>query len=396
MNTPIEIIIGLGFGDEGKGLFTDYLCRQMPTKQTLVVRFSGGHQAGHTVVDTQSNKRHVFSHFGAGTFCGIPTYWSRFCTYSPAALLQEYEALKQKNVEPIIFVDNLCPVTTPYDILYNRLLETMRNKSAHGSCGVGIGTTMQRQEDYYKLFAQDLPYEGIVRAKLQNIYQYYAQKVAQLPDAQQQEFNDFAPQNIANFFIEQLQITNKIIRLSNEKAFFSANSFDNYIFEGSQGVLLDMDFGFFPNVTRSNTTSKNALHLIKTYGLGTPQINYISRAYQTRHGNGFMSNGHLELHLPKPNPHETNIYNQFQGNFKQSVLDVDLLNYAITADTNFSGGLQKNLVLTCIDQTGNDISFTQNNDLQTIDYRQLHTKLVGQFGSHFYSFGDTAGHILQQ
>ncbi len=388
-----QIIIGLGFGDEGKGLFTDYLCRQLPNHKTLVVRFSGGHQAGHTVVDAHNNNRHVFSHFGAGSFCGVPTYWSQFCTYNPAALLQEYTALQCLGISPTIFVDNLCPLTTPYDILYNRLLEKMRNKAAHGSCGVGIGTTIQRHEDYYKLFAQDAKYEGIVRTKLHNIYQYYAHKVAQLPDAQQQEFNDFDPQTIANYFVEQLQAANKIVQLVSEKAFFTQNRFDNYVFEGSQGVLLDMDFGFFPNVTRSNTTTKNALHLIKTYQLAEPQINYISRAYQTRHGNGFMTNNHLTLHLPQPNPHETNVYNQFQGNFKQTVLDVDLLNYALTADNNFSAGLPKNLVLTCLDQTGNDLCFTQNNKVKHINYQQLHTQLSLSFAKRFYSFGDTALHI---
>jgi hypothetical protein len=72
------------------------------------------------------------------------------------------------------------------------------------------------------------------------------------------------------------------------------------------------------------------------------------------------------------------------------VLDVDLLNYALTADNNFSAGLQKNLVLTCLDQTGSDLCFTQNNKIQHLNYQQLHAQLIVPFTQCFYSFGDTA------
>jgi len=84
------IVVGLGYGDEGKGLTTDFLCGQ--SKFPLVIRFNGGHQAGHTVV-TKDGVRHVFSSFGAGTLRNAPTYWSRYCTFSPAYLLYELESL---------------------------------------------------------------------------------------------------------------------------------------------------------------------------------------------------------------------------------------------------------------------------------------------------------------
>ena len=70
------VIIGLGFGDEGKGLITDYFCSKL--KNPLVIRFSGGHQVGHTVI--YNDIRHMFSNFGSGTLRNIPTYWSKFCT----------------------------------------------------------------------------------------------------------------------------------------------------------------------------------------------------------------------------------------------------------------------------------------------------------------------------
>lgn len=104
-----KAVIGLGFGDEGKGLFTDYLCSQ--SANPLVVRFSGGQQAGHTVV--RDGIRHVFSNFCAGALQGAPSYFSKFCTIDPIGIVNELTVLLDKGVEPLLFIDTNCPVTTP-------------------------------------------------------------------------------------------------------------------------------------------------------------------------------------------------------------------------------------------------------------------------------------------
>ena len=85
-----SVVIGLGFGDEGKGLVTNYLS----SPSSLVCRFSGGHQAGHTVIE--NGKRHVFSNYGAGPLKGAPTYWSQFCTFEPIGFLKERAILRKK------------------------------------------------------------------------------------------------------------------------------------------------------------------------------------------------------------------------------------------------------------------------------------------------------------
>jgi len=126
MSKKAFVIIGLGFGDEGKGLVTDYLCHKHPN--SLVIRFNGGHQAGHTVVASDGQK-HTLSCFGAGTLRGVPTYWSNYCTFSLAYFLEEYEALK---ITPKLFLYKLCPITTHYDVLFNRAIEVSRGASRHG------------------------------------------------------------------------------------------------------------------------------------------------------------------------------------------------------------------------------------------------------------------------
>ena len=109
-------VIGLGFGDEGKGMVTSYLSSYY--KNPMVVRYSGGHQAGHTVHHNGIN--HTFANFGCGTLHGCPTYWSPYCTVEPVGLIREFSILADKLCEDFdsmkIYIHNDCPVTTPFDI----------------------------------------------------------------------------------------------------------------------------------------------------------------------------------------------------------------------------------------------------------------------------------------
>lgn len=329
-----KIIIGLGYGDEGKGMVTAHLAKK--AKKPLVIRFSGGHQAGHTVVD-EHGQRHVFSSFGSGTLDGFPTYWSQYCTFDPVVFWNEGRALKLKGLTPVFYLDALAPVTTPYDTFFNRSSE---KKNQHGSCGMGIGATYERMEGPNKLYAQDLAFSDVLKWKLNAIRTYYQSKLGVLPDDWQEK---------EDLFIKAVELVLPQVKIVKEAAFFKEIDAKSFIFEGSQGILLDMNHGFFPNVTRSNTTSKQALALIERNQLPDPEIYYITRAYQTRHGKGPLSNEALEPHL-KPTPLETNQYNEWQGHQRRSLLDIDMINYALQCDQNYSDTHSKHLVVTCLDQ----------------------------------------------
>lgn len=347
-----KIVLGLGYGDEGKGLTTDFLC--MGSEQPLVIRFSGGHQAGHTVV-TEQGERHVFSSFGAGSLRGVPTYWSSFCTLSPINYLNEWLALENLGHAPTLFVDALAPVTTPYDVFFNRHTE---KKNQHGSCGLGFGATIARQLTPYKLYAQDLHYPAVVKQKLRAIAQYYQ-------NLGQDYFTSAAFLEQLALFQEAMQAITDTFTIVQEEIFFAdiRERYSDLIFEGSQGILLDMDFGFFPNVTHASTTSRNAFTLIHRNRLPTPEIFYITRAYQTRHGNGFLSNEQFPLHHT-PNPQETNQFNPWQGHQRCSILDLDMINYALACDTNFSGNAKKHLVVTCLDQLAGPMQASKDGIVQ--------------------------------
>ncbi len=389
------VIVGLGFGDEGKGIATDFLCLHHPNP--LVIRHNGGQQAGHTVV-TSDGKRHVFSNFGSGTLRGVPTYWSPFCTFSPGSFLKEYAALQALGVQPRIFVDKLCAVTTHYDVLYNRTLEAARGNSRHGSCGMGFGATLERQESPVKLFAQDLLFPEFCLIKLNAIREYYRQKLQNLPTFDFVALDhDAADQHFLQTLRQLHSLMPDTLHLVATGEVFSEKApWETFIFEGAQGVLLDMDFGFFPHVTRSNTCSKNAIALLKDNQpewLAQTEILYITRAYQTRHGQGPMTHEHVMLQLVN-NENETNHYNEHQGVFRVSPLDVDLLNYALQCDDNYSHGLTKNLLITCVDQLDSQrIPYFKQNALQHTSYTELPNLLTQPFRKVYYSFSDCAENI---
>src|SRR5262249_4576381 len=133
-------VIGANFGDEGKGLITDFLAAKDPAN-TMVIRFNGGAQAGHTVV-TPAGRRHVFHHFGAGSLAGARTFLSRFFIVNPFLWYKERQELPELT-EPMA-VDRRAMLTTPYDMLINQEAERFRGRQRHGSCGIGINETVER------------------------------------------------------------------------------------------------------------------------------------------------------------------------------------------------------------------------------------------------------------
>lgn len=333
-----NIIIDLGFGDSGKGLTTDYKCMENPIS-TMVVRFSGGHQVGHTV--QIGNKRHVFSNFGSGTLRDVPSYFSEHCTIYPPTMLAENDVLLSKLVIPEFYIHPLVKLTTPADVAYNRYLH-----SNHGTCGLGIGATMNRNlTTGYKLYGVDLLNIPLLKEKLKKIYEYYLGLI---------HTSDIVNGKAIKYFYEEYEIQSKLFEESIEKLKFNIKpysflkSYENLIFEGSQGIMLDMDHGIFPNVTYSNTTSKNAIEICDKLNVTDITVTYVTRCYQTRHGNGWMSEtGDVTL---INNEDETNVYNEWQKEFRVKEIDYDLLRYSLTIDDIYSSGLRKELMVTCLDQ----------------------------------------------
>jgi adenylosuccinate synthase len=314
-------VIGLGFGDEGKGLVTDWLCSSRNIDG--VIRYSGGQQAGHTVVKDET--RHVFAGFGSGTFRGVKTLWTKQCTFDPMAFKREHEILLEKGFKPELLVDRMSPVTTPLEIHKNRKMSYV----VDGTCGSGVGTTWEREENNYSLRFIDLYFPSVLHKKMELLLKWYTVE----HNLRLQE------KDLESFLHSCLYVIRHTKNVDMDDLF---NNHRNYVYEGSQGLMLDMEIGFFPHVTRSHTGRKG----IEALGYHQEfQTFFVTRAYQTRHGNGPMTTEHIE-HGLEENPNETNVNNAYQGEFRKGLLDLDLIRYALARN-----GVkhQDSLVVTCVD-----------------------------------------------
>ncbi|MDG4551315.1 MAG: adenylosuccinate synthetase [Candidatus Contendobacter sp.] len=352
-----RVVIGAQFGDEGKGRMIDYYAAEVGC-DGIVIRFNGGAQAGHTVV-TPDGLRHVFSHVGSGAFVGAATFLSRFFVSNPILFLKEMESLAAKDVEPRIYVDPQSPVTTPYDMMINQIVERERGGDRHGSCGVGFGETIERNlTPAYALTVADLADLSALAGKLDAIRRDYAPaRLARLgfADAFARNANLLLSDAILEHFIKDAGRFVETITVADARV---ATRGRHLLFEGAQGLLLDQDRGFFPHVTRSNTGLYNVLALAGELGLREFEVTYATRAYLTRHGAGPMPH-----ELPeKPYPDvvdATNVPNAYQGTLRFGWLDLDVLRHAIAEDLADAGRLpglaiKARLAITCLDQVGDD------------------------------------------
>lgn len=323
-----RVVIGANFGDEGKGLITDYLCAQ---GAGVVVRFNGGAQAGHTVV-TPSGERHVFHHFGSGTFCDIPTFLSQFFVCNPILFFQEIQELTMLGYKPQVFAHPDCMITTFADMVINQEREKKRGNARHGSCGVGFHETIVRNQNVpgLKLTMGDL-WDGAKRLPQQ--LEELCGKYSLFRTKKKIESAEAAIEN----FIKCCDAFAEIVNPA------GIGQCKDAVFEGAQGLLLDQNNKtYFPHVTHSNTGMKNVDALLRQGGFPEPEIFYVSRTYLSRHGAGPLPGEDQTLSYED----ETNQPHEFQGQIRFAPLDKEL-HARCTKDAN---GRKFKLALTHCDQ----------------------------------------------
>lgn len=355
----IKVVIGANFGDEGKGLMTDYFCSHFPkNEKVLNVRFNGTCQAGHTVV--KGEKRHIFSHFGAGSLNGnVVTFLTSDFYVNPILFNSEYEKLVKLGVKPIVIVDSNAPVITFYDMLYNRVIETSRGKDRHGSCGMGLWEALLRGKADYVLTVDDLK-KGVRKLSNQIIDirdNYFSEKFKQ----DSIEFNgavvdniDWYDEDIINKYIFEAKIMLERIIIEDEKSVL--NRFDNIVFEGAQGLLLDwMNREYMPYLTASRTGLFNVNRLIKLIDVPFDfEVCYMTRSYFTRHGAGiFKSEVENKEVLGITENDKTNFVNPWQGVFRYGYFDLDLFRKTIEKDLSEFDlqNFRKSICVTHLDET---------------------------------------------
>ena len=332
------ITVGLGFGDEGKGAAVDYLTRE--TAADLVVRYSGGAQAGHNVV-LEDGRRHAFAQFGAGTFAGARTWLGPRMIINPATMVPEADHLRSLGVaDPfgLLSVHPDCLVSTAYHVAMNRLRELARGDGRHGSCGLGIGET---RNYWFKhgpdaITAGDLADRRTLIQKLTLLRERMLLEMQELPRLDRQ-WSALMHQTRPAAEADVLQRSAAELRLAREMP-----ACHTVIFEGAQGVLLDEWHGFHPYTTWSTVTPLHAWELVEEYGIRDVTVLGLTRAYTTRHGSGpfpTFSEQMTAALIDAGNP-----VNAWQGAIRCGALDLVLLDYAARVCRIDA------LAVTCLDQ----------------------------------------------
>lgn len=311
------IVVDLGYGDAGKGTVVDWLCATRPVH--TVVRFNGGAQAGHNVVQPD-RRHHTFAQFGSGTFHGVPTHLSRYMVVDPLALVAEADHLATVGVPAplgLLTVDRDALLATPYHRAANRAREIARGGDRHGSCGMGVGETMS----YALAHPADAPRAGdcldapVLRRRLTALRDRMSTIVGAagpLPPPVDDVMAAFQAFAARVSIVDGRTLLGRALRAG------------QVVFEGAQGVLLDEWHGFHPYTTWSTTTFANAAELLGEAGTSGYRLGVL-RTFTTRHGPGPLVTEDPTMPLTDP----YNTANPWQGRFRVGHFDAVAHRYAL-------------------------------------------------------------------
>ncbi len=272
------VVLGAQWGDEGKGKIVDLLTEDIGA----VVRFQGGHNAGHTlVIGGRKTVLHLIPSgiLRAGALCLI----GNGVVLSPAALRKEIEQLEAQDVEvrSRLLISPATPLIMPYHIALDRAREAAAGDNAIGTTGRGIGPAYEDKAARRGVRVADLKYPGELADKLRAVIDYHNFVLTGYLGAEAIDYQAVLDEALAcGEYGEPMKrdVAGVLHELRREGK--------RVLFEGAQGSLLDIDHGTYPYVTSSNTTVGGAL---AGTGVGADAIDYvlgIAKAYATRVGGG--------------------------------------------------------------------------------------------------------------
>ncbi len=272
------VVIGTQWGDEGKGKVVDLLT----DKADAVVRFQGGHNAGHTlVIDGKQTVLHLIP---SGILRDkVRCLIGNGVVLSPEAFMEELQMLEQNGVDARsrIGISESCPVILPYHVALDHARELARGSKAIGTTGRGIGPTYEDKISRRGIRLGEMFDVPHFKERLREVMDYHNWSLEHLFKQPTVDYQQVLDQALAH--AEQLKpliddVPGTLHRLRREGK--------NVMFEGAQGALLDIDHGTYPYVTSSNTTAGGAC---TGSGTGPREIDYvlgIVKAYTTRVGAG--------------------------------------------------------------------------------------------------------------
>lgn len=272
------VILGTQWGDEGKGKIVDLLTDQV----SLVARFQGGHNAGHTlVIEGEKTVLHLIPSgiLRDGVTCMI----GNGVVLAPDALLKEMAELEEKGV-PVrerLRLSPSCPLILPYHVSLDQAREAARGSKKIGTTGRGIGPAYEDKVARRGLRLGDLMNPERFATKLKDVLEYHNFAIEHYYKAEPLDYDKVLADALA--WGEELR---PMVDDVTDCLHCARENGENILFEGAQGSLLDIDHGTYPFVTSSNTTAGGAA---TGSGFGPLYLDYvlgITKAYTTRVGSG--------------------------------------------------------------------------------------------------------------
>jgi adenylosuccinate synthase len=273
--SKITTIVGAQWGDEGKGKITDFFAGQ----SDYVVRFHGGNNAGHTViVEGKTFKLHLIP---SGVIYGQPlSVIGNGVVVDPKALIDEIQYLKEKGIEPKLMVSDRAHVIMPYHIALDGALSNHQDNLAAGSTNRGIAPVYADKMYRNGIRMIDLIEPDIFSEKLDKGFDF---NKGLIENALGQSL-DYSKKEIYKTYIEYGKILEPYISDVSVELFNAYKKGKNILFEGAQGMSLDVDHGIYPYTTSSNTA---AGHVSIGTGVSFKSVNRIIgvvKAYLSRVG----------------------------------------------------------------------------------------------------------------
>ena len=272
------VVLGTQWGDEGKGKIVDLLTDQV----SLVARFQGGHNAGHTLVI--DGKKTVLHLIPSGILRdGVTCMIGNGVVLAPDALLKEMAGLEENGI-PVrerLRLSPACPLILPFHIALDQAREKKRGNDKIGTTGRGIGPAYEDKVARRGLRLGDLFDEQLFADKLKEVMEYHNFALTNYYDVDALEYEQVLSDALA--WGEELK---PLVDDVTDTLHSAREQGQSILFEGAQGSLLDIDHGTYPFVTSSNTTAGG---VATGSGMGPMYLDYIlgiTKAYTTRVGSG--------------------------------------------------------------------------------------------------------------
>ena len=276
--TRAVAVIGMQWGDEGKGKIVD----RLTDRASVVARFQGGHNAGHTlVIDGERTVLHLVP---SGVMReGVRCLIGHGVVLSPAAFVEEMSMLAQRGVPAAerVRVSDACPLILPYHAAIDRARERARGSAAIGTTGRGIGPAYEDKAARRAMRVGDLLDPARLDEKLRALHEHHDFMLTRWFGADPIDIEEV--RDALGAAIERIR---PLVTDVPGALHAALDAGEGVLLEGAQGACLDIDQGTYPFVTSSNTTAGNAA---AGSGLGPRDVGYvlgIAKAYATRVGGG--------------------------------------------------------------------------------------------------------------